>query len=53
MTSCKGLIFDEPIKKAEIVDVEGLRISLISHQGLITAKKAAGRYKDLNDLEHL
>jgi hypothetical protein len=53
MTKCKGLMFDESIQKATMVDVEGLQVNLISYHDLITAKKAAGRYKDLNDLEHL
>ncbi len=53
MTSCKGLVFTESIKDSNIVDIEGLDVTLISYQDLIKAKKAAGRYKDLNDLEHL
>ena len=53
MTSCKGLTFSESIKDAKVVNVEGLNVNLISYQDLLTAKKAAGRYKDLNDLEHL
>ena len=36
-----------------MVDVDGLKVNLISYQDLIKAKKASGRYKDLNDLEHL
>lgn len=53
MTKCKGLVFDESIKQAKMVNVDELEVNLISYQDLITAKKAAGRYKDLNDLEHL
>lgn len=53
MTKCKGLVFDESIKEANMVDVDGLKVNLISYQDLIKAKKASERYKDLNDLEHL
>lgn len=53
LTNCKGLEFEESYKEASLIDVEGLKVNLISYQHLIKAKKAAGRYKDLNDLDHL
>lgn len=53
LTKCKGLDFEESIKGSSIINVEGLDVNLISYSHLIKAKKAAGRYKDLNDLEHL
>ncbi len=53
LTNCKGLEFQDSIKEASFVDVESLKVNLISYAHLIKAKKAAGRYKDLNDLDHL
>jgi predicted nucleotidyltransferase len=53
ITSIKGLQFDEVFKEAEWVDVSGLAVRLIQLPHLMQAKKAAGRYKDLDDLEHL
>nr|MBC7612514.1 hypothetical protein [Pseudopedobacter sp.] len=53
LTHCKGLEFQDSIKESSFVDVEGLKVNLISYSHLIKAKKAAGRYKDLNDLDHL
>lgn len=53
LTKCKGLNFKESIAQAKLVNVEGLDVILISYNHLIQAKKASGRYKDLNDLEHL
>lgn len=53
LTHCKGLEFHDSIKEFSLVDVEGLKVNLISYAHLIKAKKAAGRYKDLNDLDHL
>ena len=41
------------IPKSKIIDVDDLKVRLVSYQDLITAKKSAGRYKDLNDIEHL
>lgn len=53
LTTCKGLNFEVTLSESKFIEVEGLSINLISYQHLIEAKKAAGRYKDLNDLEHL
>ena len=53
LTNCKGLEFKETHKEASLIDVGGLKVNLISYHHLIQAKKAAGRYKDLNDLDHL
>lgn len=53
LTSCKGLEFNLALQDSKFIEVEGLSINLISYHHLIEAKKAAGRYKDLNDLEHL
>ena len=53
MTSVKGLDFDEAYKKSEMIEVDEIRVRLIHYNHLIEAKKAAGRPKDLNDIENL
>lgn len=53
LTKCKGLDFEECITQAKIVNVEDFNVNLIAYNHLIQAKKASGRHKDLNDLEHL
>lgn len=53
MTNCKGLDFEEAYPKSKVINIDDLQVRLISYQDLITAKKSAGRYKDLNDIEHL
>jgi predicted nucleotidyltransferase len=53
MTALKGLIFEQAFENKEIYDFEGFLINLISKQDLIIAKKAANRFKDINDIEHL
>lgn len=53
ITKIKGLDFNETFKNSEILEVSGVSVRLISLQELILAKKAAARYKDLDDLDHL
>ena len=53
MVKVKGLQFDQAHINAQDIKVEGLSIKLISLSDLIKAKRAANRYKDLNDIEHL
>lgn len=53
LTNCKGLAFSETYIESSLVAIEGLEVNLISYRHLIQAKKASGRYKDLNDLDHL
>ena len=53
MTQCKGLTFKMAFEHSKIVQVDGINIRLISYADLILAKKSAGRFKDLNDIEHL
>jgi len=38
---------------AIVVEIEGIPINFISLQDLKKNKRAAGRHKDLEDLEHL
>jgi hypothetical protein len=53
LTALKGVAFEEAYNMATIEKVEDLSIRVIHLNQLIKAKKAAGRYKDLNDLENL
>ena len=53
MVSLLGVNFDECFKKVVYFEVDSLRIRTIHINDLISAKRAAGRHKDLDDLEHL
>ena len=53
MTDVKGLNFNEAFKTSQIVEVANLKIRLIELDQLLKAKKAAGRHKDLDDIENL
>ena len=53
LTSISGVNFDECYAARVIDEVAGVEVSIISLQDLRANKKASGRHKDLNDLEHL
>jgi hypothetical protein len=53
MTQVKGLQFAQAIKQAEVYETESLQVMLINYEDLLITKKAAGRYKDLDDIAHL
>ena len=53
MTAVKGLKFDETFNLAQYYDDNGLSIRFIHINHLIQAKKSAGRFKDLDDIEQL
>ncbi|HPH22575.1 MAG TPA: hypothetical protein PLW32_01730 [Chitinophagaceae bacterium] len=53
MTALKGVDFMDAFTKATIQKVDTIEIRVIHLNQLIQAKKAAGRYKDLNDIENL
>jgi hypothetical protein len=53
MTKMGGLNFNECYKLKKEHNDEGLLIKLVHYNDLIKAKKAAGRHKDLDDLEKL
>lgn len=53
MTDVKGLNFNETFKTSQIVDIENLKVRLIPLNQLLQAKKAAGRHKDLDDIDNL
>lgn len=49
----KGCIFEESYKLSSLYEENGLLIRFIHLNTLIQAKKAAGRFKDLDDIEKL
>ena len=53
MTKVKGLEFKEAFDLSTIFDVENLKVRTIHISSLIESKKAAGRFKDLDDIEQL
>lgn len=53
LTQLKGVDFNGAFERSKIIEEEGLKIRLIHFNDLITAKKAAGRYRDLDDIEKL
>lgn len=52
-TDISGVDFDDCYKRRNRVDLGGLEVNLISLEDLKVNKRASGRYKDLEDLEHL
>jgi hypothetical protein len=53
LTKVKGLEFKEALQNSEAILVDGAPVQLLSVQSLKKAKAAAGRHKDLDDLENL
>ena len=53
MTSIDGVKFDPCYARALRVNVDGVVVPVISLEDLKINKRAAGRHKDLNDLENL
>ena len=53
ITGASGVNFEECYSNREVVEIDGILINFISLQDLKRNKQAAGRYKDLEDLEHL
>ncbi len=53
MTRMANLEFDTCYKQMQTFIDDGLQLPVVHLNNLITAKKAAGRSKDINDLEHL
>lgn len=53
ITSASGVDFRECFSNREILEVDGIPINFISLEDLKKNKRAAGRFKDMEDLEHL
>ena len=53
LTSIAGVDFDACRTRAVLMEIDGLTVPVISLDDLKINKRAAGRHKDLADLEHL
>jgi len=53
LTTIDGVDFDEAIREALRVSVDGVSVPVIGRAALLANKRAAGRHKDLADLEAL
>ncbi|MCA9287000.1 MAG: nucleotidyltransferase [Phycisphaerales bacterium] len=53
LTSISGVRFDECFDRRNIATIDGVSVSVISRQDLLTNKRAAARDKDLADLAQL
>ncbi|MFO7709646.1 MAG: DUF6036 family nucleotidyltransferase [Desulfobacterales bacterium] len=53
MTSVSGVDFDACYQKRIVETVDGAQVNFINLENLKLNKRAAGRHKDLNDLENL
>ena len=53
LTSVSGIEFDDSFTQRVVDTLDGVEVNLISLEMLKQNKRASGRYKDLDDLEHL
>jgi len=53
LTGASGVDFSQCWSRRILVQIDDIPVSLISLDDLKTNKKASGRHKDLEDLEHL
>lgn len=53
ITKLKGPEFKEAYVNSSIYEFEDMEVRVIQYGDLIAAKRAAGRYRDLNDIEQL
>jgi len=53
ITSIDGVLFQDCYAHRQVVEVEGIQINYLSLEDLRKNKLASGRYKDLDDLQHL
>lgn len=53
LTTISGVSFDECFSQRVVDEIDGVRVTIISLADLKANKQASGRFKDLDDLEHL
>jgi hypothetical protein len=53
ITTASGINFEQCYKHREVIDMDGIPVNFISLDDLKANKRACGRHKDLEDLEHL
>ncbi|HOZ86180.1 MAG TPA: hypothetical protein PL029_00415 [Bacteroidia bacterium] len=53
LTSIDGVGFDDCFAKRKVVEIEELQVNFIGYEDLIKNKKATGRPRDIDEIEHL
>ena len=53
ITGASGVDFEECYSRREVIEIDGIPMNFISLRDLKANKRACGRHKDLEDLEHL
>jgi hypothetical protein len=53
LTGATGVDFADCHRRRVEAELDGVRVSMIARVDLLNNKRAAGRHKDLNDIEHL
>ena len=53
MNFADGIDFEVAFSRRNILEIEGIEVSVVSKDDLIRNKKAVGRHKDLADVERL
>ena len=53
ITGASGVEFDDCYSRREIVEIDDIPVNFISLDDLKSNKRAVGRHKDLEDIEHL
>jgi hypothetical protein len=53
ITGVSGVEFDDCYKRCDMVEIDDLVVNIISLNDLKINKRAAGRHKDLEDIEHI
>jgi predicted nucleotidyltransferase len=53
LTEIDGVEFGECFASREVITIDDIRVNLIALKHLRANKKASGRHKDLDDLDHL
>lgn len=53
ITTASGVDFDDCYSRREIIEIDGIPVNFIALDDLRANKRACGRHKDMEDLEHL
>jgi predicted nucleotidyltransferase len=53
ITSASGVTFEECYLERIRAEIDGISVNIIGREQLLANKRAAGRHKDLDDIEHL
>ena len=53
ITGASGINFEECYLRREVIDIDDIPVNFIALEDLKTNKQACGRYKDLEDLQHV